>query len=117
MPTQTTKNTDVATAQTIKTQTDRTRPTTMSSPKGTSNCSKSTTNACHCQKRTLANTTENQNMQTLKVTDYIWLNKCTLQPFIDSGMVNVENCPFVCKCSPKGSTTSQEEMFACLRRP
>ncbi|VDI13280.1 Hypothetical predicted protein [Mytilus galloprovincialis] len=120
MPTQTTKYTDAATdaatAQQTYTQTNRLRPTTISSPTGKSDCSQSSTNSCHCKKRTVANSTENQKIQTLKVSDYIWLNKCTLQPLIDSGMVNVENCPFVCKCSPKGTTTSQEDMFACVRR-
>ncbi|CAG2217395.1 unnamed protein product [Mytilus edulis] len=117
-PTQTTTFTDNATAKTTHTQTDRIRSTTSSSPKGKSNCSQSSTNSCRCQKRTVANTTENQEMQTLKVTDYIWLNKCTLQPMIDSGMIKVSNCPYVCKCSPKGSSTNvQEDMFACVRRP
>ncbi|VDI01873.1 Hypothetical predicted protein [Mytilus galloprovincialis] len=117
MPTKTTKYTDAATAPQTHTQTNRLRPTTISSPIGKSKCAQSTTNSCRCQKRTVANTTENQKMQTLKVTDYIWLNKCTMQPLLDSGIVNVENCPYVCKCSPKGSTTSLEEMFACVRRP
>lgn len=116
--TQTTTFTDDATAKTTHTQTDRIRPTTSFSPKGKSNCSQSSTNSCRCQKRTVANTTENQEMQTLKVTDYIWINKCTLQPMIDSGMIKVSNCPYVCKCSPKGSSTNvQEDMFACVRRP
>ncbi|VDI46735.1 Hypothetical predicted protein [Mytilus galloprovincialis] len=117
MPTKMTKYTDAATAQQTHMQTNRLRPTTISSTNGQSKCTQSSTNSCRCQKRTVANTTENQTLQTLKVTDYIWLNKCAMQPLIDSGMVNVENCPYVCKCSPKGSTTSQEEMFACVRRP
>ncbi|VDH93242.1 Hypothetical predicted protein, partial [Mytilus galloprovincialis] len=117
MPTKPTKYADAATAQQTHTQTNRLRPTTISSPIGKSKCTQSSTNSCRCQKRTVANTTENQKMQTLKFTDYIWLNKCTMQPLLDSGIVNVENCPYVCKCSPKGSTTSLEEMFACVRRP
>ncbi|VDI47241.1 Hypothetical predicted protein [Mytilus galloprovincialis] len=112
-PTPTTKYTDTATSQTLYTQSNRI--TTISSPMGKSNCSKSSTNSCRCQKRTMANTSEDQEMQTLKVTDYIWLNKCALQPLIDSGMVDVANCPY--ECSPKGSLTSQEDMFACVRRP
>ncbi|VDI77080.1 Hypothetical predicted protein [Mytilus galloprovincialis] len=116
-PTKTTIYTDSAMAQATDTQSNRITPTTISSLIGKSNCSKSSTNSCRCQKRTVANTTENQKMQTLKVTDYIWLNKCTLQPLIDSGMVDVANCPYECKCSSKGSTTSQEDMFACVRRP
>lgn len=116
-PTQTTTLTDSATAQTSHTQSNRITPTTISSQIGKSNCSKSSTNSCHCHKRTFDTTTENKEMQTLKFTDYIWLNKCELQPLIDSGMVDVANCPYECKCSPKGSTTSQEDMFACLRRP
>ncbi|XP_071128077.1 uncharacterized protein [Mytilus edulis] len=114
-PTPTTKYTDTATSQTLYTQSNRITPTTISSPMGKSNCSKSSTNSCRCQKRTMANTSEDQEMQTLKVTDYIWLNKCALQPLIDSGMVDVANCPY--ECSPKGSLTSQEDMFACVRRP
>ncbi|CAG2229546.1 unnamed protein product [Mytilus edulis] len=114
-PTPTTKYTDTATSQTLYTQSNRITPTTISSPMGKSNCSKSSTNSCRCQKRTMANISENQEMQTLKVTDYIWLNKCALQPLIDSGMVDVANCPY--ECSPKGSLTSQEDMFACVRRP
>ncbi|CAG2206345.1 unnamed protein product [Mytilus edulis] len=114
-PTPTTKYTDTAASQTLYTQSNRITPTTISSPMGQSNCSKSSTSSCRCQKRSMANTSENQKMQTLKVTDYIWLNKCALQPLIDSGMVDVANCP--CECSPKGSSTSQEDMFACVRRP
>lgn len=116
-PTRTTTYTDSATAQTTDTQGNIMRPTTISLPMGKSNCSKSSTNSCRCQKRTVSNTTENQTIQTLKITDYVWLNRCALQPLIDSGMVNVANCPYECKCTPKGSTTSQADMFACVRRP
>ncbi|CAC5384692.1 unnamed protein product [Mytilus coruscus] len=117
IPTQTTKYKDDDTTQTTYKQTSSIKPTIISSQIGKSNCLQSTTNSCHCQKRTVANTTENKDIKTLKVSDFIWLKKCALQPMIDSGMFNVFNCPYICKCSPKGSTKFQEDMFACVRRP
>ncbi|CAG2220574.1 unnamed protein product [Mytilus edulis] len=94
MPTKTTKYADAATAPQTHTQTNRLRPTTISSPIGKSKCAQSSTNSCRCQKRTVANTSENQKMQTLKVTDYIWLNKCTMQPLLDSGMEEEQDYDF-----------------------
>lgn len=84
-------------------------------PMDKTKCSQS--QRCVCQKR-ISNSTENQDVYITKVTDYIWLKKCVLQPLIDSGVVKVSECPYQCNCSPKGDTTTQEyDMFACLRRP
>ncbi|CAG2228130.1 CD206 [Mytilus edulis] len=61
---------------------------------GKDNC-KSKSNGCQCQKR-MSNTTE-----SVKITDYILIRKCEVQPLIDSGVLKVINCPFTCSCSPR----------------
>ncbi|CAG2251164.1 unnamed protein product [Mytilus edulis] len=88
-------------------------PTTVASTLDNKNC-KSKANTCQCKRR-MSNSTE-----SLKITDYIWLRKCKVQPLIDSGVLNEINCPFTCSCSPKDNSdknSAMYDMFACVRRP
>ncbi|CAG2228136.1 unnamed protein product [Mytilus edulis] len=97
------------------TSTKQKTPTTVASTLEKQNCtSTSRSNACQCQRR-MSNTTE-----SVKITDYIWLRKCEVQPLIDSGVLNEIDCPYTCRCSPKDNPDTNSavyDMFACFRRP
>ncbi|CAC5394039.1 unnamed protein product [Mytilus coruscus] len=80
----------------------------------TDNC-KSKQNACQCRK-TMSNTTE-----SVKMSDYIWLRKCEVQPLIVSGVLNELDCPYSCYCYPRATNDTDSEinvydMFACIKR-
>ncbi|CAC5369269.1 unnamed protein product [Mytilus coruscus] len=92
--------------------TQTTTPTLNTSSIGKDNC-KSKSNGCQCQKR-MSNTTE-----SVKITDYIWLRKCEVQPLIDSGVLNEIDCPYTCSCSSRDTNETNSvthEMFACIKR-